>query len=139
MRNTLTLLRNRNFYLIMVAICFILLTQGCSSETEQQSQNLPDPLEAGWKGESVCEVLQEDTSIRMLKCVFPPGVGHERHFHSKHIGYTIAGAKMQITDSTGTRVLDVKSGGSFNSDGVAWHEVLNLGETTGEFLIIEYK
>lgn len=131
--------RNCNFFFGAATICFILLAAACSPKTESQSQNLPDPLEAGWKGESVCEVLQEDASIRMLKCVFPPGVGHERHFHSKHIGYTIAGAKMQITDSTGTRVLDVKSGGSFSSDGVTWHEVLNLGEITGEFLIIEYK
>lgn len=132
-------LSGHNLYLVMVAFCCILLTQSCSLTREQQAQNLPDPLEAGWKGERVCEVLEENASIRMLKCVFGPGVGHERHYHDKHIGYTIMGAKMQITDATGTRVIDVKSGGSFSSEGVAWHEVVNLGETTGEFLIIEYK
>ncbi len=120
-------------------ICLMSSLQSCNSKIGNQSDNLPGPLKAGWQGESVCEVMEENSSIRILKCVFPPGVGHERHYHDKHVGYTISGAKMQITDTTGTRVVDVKSGGSFSSEGVIWHEVLNVGETTGEFLIIEYK
>ena len=49
-------------------------------------QTLPDPLEAGWKGQKVCEVLVDNESVRTLKCTFPPGVGHEKHFHKKHVG-----------------------------------------------------
>lgn len=100
---------------------------------------LPDPLAAGWKDKHVCELLHEDDANRILRCTFPPGVGHERHFHARHFGYTIKGGRMRITDEGGTREVDIKDGGSFSSDGVAWHEVLNVGDTTSQFLIIEPK
>ena len=45
------------------------------------AETLPDPVAAGWQGRSVCEVLREDVDVRIFRCVFPPGVGHERHFH----------------------------------------------------------
>ncbi len=38
---------------------------------------IPDPLEAGWKGKPVCEKIHEDKKQRILRCTFPPGVGHE--------------------------------------------------------------
>lgn len=100
---------------------------------------LPDPLEAGWQGASVCEALHDDQRQRVLRCTFPPGVGHERHYHDRHFGYTISGARMQITDANGTREVDVETGSSFASDGVEWHEVINVGNSTGVFLIIEPK
>ena len=100
---------------------------------------LPDPLAAGWKGESVCEVVKETDDVRILKCVFPPGVGHEKHYHAPHTGYTLSGGKFRMTDSSGTRTVDVPSGTSFGNDQVSIHEVLNVGETTGQFLIIETK
>ena len=100
---------------------------------------LPDPLAAGWNGEAVCEKLHEDSDQRILRCTFPPGVGHERHFHDQHFGYTIAGGRMKITDSSGTREVDLATGISFTSDGVVWHEVLNIGDSTTVFLIAEPK
>lgn len=100
---------------------------------------LPDPLTAGWEGESVCEVVEENANIRVLKCTFPPGVGHEKHYHNPHVGYTLAGGRFQMTDSSGTREVNVPTGSSFGSEKKIFHEVLNVGETTAEFLIIEYK
>ena len=100
---------------------------------------LPDPLIAGWNGAPVCEKLHEDSDQRILKCTFPPGAGHERHFHDKHFGYAIAGGRMRITDSSGTREVDLATGISFASDGVVWHEVLNIGDSTTVFLIVEPK
>ena len=113
----------------------------CAMESELgiTTNVLPDPLAAGWKGQPVCEVIQENEGLRLLRCTFPPGVGHERHYHSKHVGFTLSGGTMQVTDTTGTRVVEVKAGGSFTSDGIEWHQVLNVGETTAEFLIIEQK
>ena len=58
---------------------------------------LPDPVAAGWQGRSVCEVLREDDQVRIFRCVFPPGVGHERHFHPRHFGYALSGGTMRIT------------------------------------------
>ena len=100
---------------------------------------LPDPLGAGWNGAPVCEDLHEDADQRILRCTFPPGVGHERHFHDKHFGYAIAGGRMRITDSSGTREVDLATGISFASEGVIWHEVLNIGDSKTVFLIVEPK
>jgi beta-alanine degradation protein BauB len=101
--------------------------------------SLPDPLAAGWNGVSVCEKLHEDSEQRVLRCSFPPSVGHERHFHHRHFGYAIAGGRMQITDASGTRKVDLATGSSFTSPGVAWHEVVNIGDTTVVYLIVEPK
>lgn len=100
---------------------------------------LPDPLEAGWRGKPVCERLHEDTHNRVLRCTFPPGIGHERHYHARHFGYAIAGGRARITDSEGTRDVDLYTGSSFASEGVDWHEVLNIGDTTIVYLMIEPK
>lgn len=100
---------------------------------------LADPLEAGWRGESVCEALHDDQRHRILRCTFPPGVGHERHYHDRHFGYTVSGARMRITDASGTREVEVPTGSSFTSNGIEWHEVINVGDSTGVFLIIEPK
>lgn len=100
---------------------------------------LPDPLAAGWKGASVCQKLHEDVDQRILRCTFPPSVGHERHFHGRHFGYAISGGRMRVTDADGTRELEIVTGSSFTSNGVAWHEVLNVGDTTVVYLIVEPK
>jgi quercetin dioxygenase-like cupin family protein len=100
---------------------------------------LPDPLAAGWQGRSVCELLRDDESLRVLRCTFPPGVGHERHAHAPHWGYALSGGRMKITDERGVREVDLAAGSSFASAGVAWHEVLNVGDTTVAYLIVEPK
>ena len=100
---------------------------------------LPDPLKAGWKGNSVCELVEENKSLRILKCTFPPGVGHERHYHKPHFGFTLAGSKFRMTDTTGTKEVQVLTGSDFYSKGTQWHEVLNIGDSTAVFLIMEPK
>jgi len=106
----------------------------CNSKHE-----LPDPLEAGWNNISVCELVEDSKNVRVLKCTFAPGVGHERHYHKPHFGYTLAGSRFKMKDTTGTREVDVPTGSHFSSDGIAWHEVLNIGDSTAVFLIIEPK
>ena len=118
----------------LIVLVFLFVSISC-----KEQRALPDPLKAGWQGKDVCELLHEDDELRVLKCTFPPGVGHERHYHAPHFGYTLSGSTFQITDTTGTRKLKVRSGSSFSSDGIEWHEVLNIGDSTGVFLIIESK
>ena len=117
----------------------LILSIGYSCIQKTERPDLPDPLQAGWQGKKVCEVLEESDQLRVLKCTFPPGVGHEQHFHAPHIGYTLAGGKFQIKDSSGIRTVDVPTGISFRNDILTVHEVLNVGETTGVFLIMETK
>lgn len=100
---------------------------------------LPDPLAAGWKGERVCEVLQENDKFRALRCTFAPGKGHERHYHAPHFGYILEGGKMRITDKNGTREQETPADGSWKSDGIDWHEALNIGDTTAVYIIVEPK
>jgi quercetin dioxygenase-like cupin family protein len=118
-------------------LIFVLMTFGFAGC--QEATNLPDPLAAGWKGHSVCEVLEENDRIRTLKCSFPPGVGHERHYHPAHYGYTLKGSTFRITDTTGTREVDVPTGYGFYNERIEWHEVLNIGSDTAVFLIVEPK
>jgi quercetin dioxygenase-like cupin family protein len=98
---------------------------------------LPSPLEAGWQGRRVCELLFENAQMRTLRCRFPPGVGHERHFHARHWGHVIAGGTMRITTAAGTRDVTLKAGHSWWSEGIAWHEAVNIGDTTAVYLIVE--
>ncbi len=101
--------------------------------------SLPDPLAAGWKGEPVCEVLLENDKVRTMKCSFPPGVGHERHYHKAHFGYALSGSRFRITDQKGVREVDVPTGSHFYNEGIEWHEVLNIGDSLAVFLIMEPK
>ncbi len=119
--------------LLTVVLCISVLLS-CT-----QNQKLPDSLEAGWKGDKVCEVIHEDDDIRVLKCTFPPQIGHELHYHQTHFGYTLVGGTFQITDESGTRTLEVKTGSNFRNTEIISHEVLNVGTTTAVFLITEIK
>lgn len=112
----------------------VILSIGIHAQT-----TLPDPLAAGWKGEPVCEVLLENEKVRTLKCSFPPGVGHERHYHKAHFGYALSGSRFRITDQKGVREVDVPTGSHFYNDGIEWHEVLNIGDSLAVFLIMEPK
>ena len=112
----------------------LLLAFGCESIPD-----LPDAHQAGWKGQSVSEIIHEDATIRVLKCTFPPNVGHEKHYHVPHFGYAVKGSKFQITDDKGTRTVDVKTGSTFSKSDISVHQVLNVGDSTAVFLIYEPK
>lgn len=113
---------------------FFLLSFACKKQ-----QTLKDPLQAGWKGKKVCEVLEENEKIRTLKCTFPPGVGHEKHYHNTHVGYTIKGSKFKITDKNGVREVQIPTGYNFYNEKVEWHIAENIGDSTAIFLIVEPK
>lgn len=122
------------------AIILSIFILSCTNPNNNNSiLQLPDPLEAGWENEPVCEVIEDNEHVRVLKCTFLPGVGHERHYHAKHFGYTLKGSKFRITDTTGTREVNVPTGISFYNDTIIWHEVLNIGDSTAIFLIMEPK
>ncbi len=115
-------------------LLFLALLLSC-----QGKNDLPDPLEAGWNDQAVCELVEDNKEIRVLKCTFPPGVGHERHYHKAHFGYALSGSTFRMEDQDGIREVVVPTGTDFYSDGTAWHEVLNIGDSTAVFLIIEPK
>lgn len=126
----------QNNYLQRITIGFLVLTFIWACNKQPQ---LPDPLEAGWNNEAVCELLENNKELRVLKCSFPPGVGHEKHYHNPHFGYAITGSRFRIKDSSGTREVNVPTGYSFSNTEIITHEVLNIGDSTAVFLIMEYK
>lgn len=103
------------------------------------TQTLPDPLEAGWNGKKVCEVLSKTKTQRVLKCTFPANVGHQRHYHKPHFGYTLAGSTFKITDDKGIKTVPVATGVNWTKTKLSEHEVLNVGDSTAVFLIVESK
>ena len=117
----------------------IILGMAAVSSLALAENKLPDPLAAGWEGTPVCEKLHEDQSQRILRCTFPPGVGHERHFHPRHFGYALTGGTMRITDANGVREATLKANSYFSSEGIDWHIGLNIGNTTVTYLMIEPK
>ena len=46
---------------------------------------------------------------------------------------------MQITSDSGTREVTLKTGSYFFSEGIAWHEAVNVGDTTVSYLMVEPK
>jgi quercetin dioxygenase-like cupin family protein len=105
----------------------------------QSADDLPTAFDAGWQGEEVCELLYENDEMRVGRCTFPPGIGHERHFHPPHWGYILEGSTMRITSANGTAERILESGASWWSDGIDWHEAVNIGTETGVYLIVEPK
>jgi hypothetical protein len=76
-------------------------TLGACATASAQFAPLPMALCAGWQGERVCEQLHDDVSVRVLRCTFAPGVGHEMHYHPPHFGYVLSGESvMRITTPT---------------------------------------
>lgn len=129
----------RVFLLASACFAYACATAPVTQPLPAVAQSLPDPLGAGWKGEPTCALVQENTAVRVLRCTFPPGVGHERHFHPPHFAYCLQGGTMRVTDAKGTREATIKAGDSYWSDGVPWHEAFNVGATTVQYLMVEPK
>ena len=123
----------RDFSVLVVGVAML---SGCAT-TASGNGELPSALEAGWEGERVCTLQHQTDTHRVLRCTFPPGVGHERHYHPAHYGYALSGGTMQLTSASGTRTATLETGSDYSSDGTEWHEVVNVGETTVTYLIVE--
>jgi hypothetical protein len=119
-------------YLAVSAILAVLSSNAYSAEVS-------DALGAGWNGERRCENLYEDAQIRILRCTFPPNIGHERHSHPAFFNYILNGGHGQVTDASGTREFESKTDQYREGKAVEWHEMLNTGETTLRYLIVEKK
>ncbi len=123
----------------VVTACAIAAIAIGPAQSAPPAPPLPTAFDAKWHGKTVCEPLFENAALRAARCTFPPGGGHERHFHLPHWGYIIEGGTMRITDASGIKIRELKSGSSWWSDGIAWHEAVNIGTTTSIYIIVEPK
>jgi len=123
---------------LVVAACALLAL--ATPALAQFAGPLPQARCAGWQGEAVCETLHEDAQIRVLRCAFPPGIGHEPHFHPPHFGYVLDGhSTMRTTAEAGAREIAVAPGQTFSNDVELRHNALNIGAETTHYLIVEKK
>ena len=99
--------------------------------------SLPHAFDAGWQGHETCELLHEDESVRVARCDFPPGVGHEKHYHNPHFGYVLAGSTLRIVDASGARTVTTEAGGTWTTSQITVHEAVNIGDATTSYLIVE--
>jgi quercetin dioxygenase-like cupin family protein len=131
-------MRIRNAFAVIIALLSASgLAMMAQTALAREEPALPHALEAGWKGQKPCELIFEDETNRVARCVFPPGVGHEKHYHNPHFGYVLEGGTLRISDSNGERVVTTESGGSWSTTTVTIHEAVNIGDTTTRYLIVE--
>lgn len=121
-------------------VLMMALALGACATASAQRAPLPMALCAGWQGERTCELLHEDGEVRVLRCAFAPGVGHEPHYHPPHFGYVLEGVStMRITTADGAVERPVRAGAHFSSDVEVRHEALNVGDQRTVYLIVEKK
>ena len=114
-----------------------LLWLACWSTNAAAEPQLPHAFDAGWQGEKTCELLFEDETVRIGRCEFPAGVGHEKHYHNPHFGYVLEGGTRLIRDASGERKTAPTTGGNWSSSERTVHEALNIGDSTTSYLIVE--
>jgi quercetin dioxygenase-like cupin family protein len=117
----------------------LILALGVTPVLAGEKTDLPHAFDAGWEGQKTCEILFEADTVRVGRCVFPPGVGHEKHYHNPHFGYVLEGGELRIADSNGEREVTIRTGGNWSTTEATTHEALNIGNTTTSYLIVEPK
>lgn len=122
-----------------IATLMLVALATSSAYSTENPAPLPSAFDAGWHGQRVCEPLFENAEMRAARCTFPPGGGHEKHYHPPHWGYIVQGGTMRITTEAGTVDRVLKSGSNWWSDGIKWHEAVNVGDTTAVYIIVEPK
>lgn len=118
--------------ILFCALCSLTCAVCASDDTD-----LPHAFEAGWKGQQTCELMYETESVRVARCTFPPGVGHEKHYHNPHFGYVLEGGTLSIRDATGERTVTTESDGAWSTTGRTVHEAVNIGNTTTSYVVVE--
>ena len=112
---------------------------GDTASKNPEQGSLPHAFDAGWQGQITCELLFEDDTTRVGRCVFPPGVGHEKHYHNPQFGYVLEGGDLLIQDDQGERKVTTIKDGTWSTTSITVHEAMNIGDTTTSYLIVEPK
>lgn len=119
-------------------VFFAAVSTVCLAAAAGELPDLPQAFDAGWHGEETCQLLYQTDEVRVGRCSFPPGIGHEKHFHYPHFGYVIEGGTLKITNDQGeVEVRETLTGGTWFTDEITIHEAVNVGDTTTSYIIVE--
>lgn len=124
---------------LATATAIMLVTGAGQALSADPPANLPHAFDAGWQGRQTCELLYETPAVRVGQCSFPPGVGHELHYHRPHFGYVLVGGTLRIESAAGESVVTTESGDTWSTDALTVHQAVNIGDTTTRYLIVEPK
>lgn len=100
-------------------------------------QNLDnsDPLVAA---ANVYQFKAEDDNARVLEVTFKPGDTAKMHHHPKHMAYVIKGGRLKLTSSGKSQEMNLADGEVvFLSE--QHHEATNVGDSTIDLLVVEFK
>jgi quercetin dioxygenase-like cupin family protein len=104
-----------------------------------RTDDVPDALSVEWQGQKPCEKVFEDAKIRIARCTFPPGSKHVRHSHTAYLSYVLRGGKAEVQDEKGTRQVEARTGSYVDVPPGPWYELMNVGDTTLQYLVVERK
>ena len=115
--------------LLLLAVLLVLIPAGALRAVE------PGEGEPG-----VFKVLYEDDAVRIVIATTQPGETEGWHSHPKYFAYVISGSKMRydLPDGT-TREIDIATGMNRLVDPVAKHRGTNIGGTTFQAMLFEFK
>lgn len=119
-------------FLLLFALASLPVSLNASDATD-----LPHAFDAGWEGQKTCELMYENETVRVARCIFPPGIGHEKHYHNPHFGYVLEGGTLNIKDAGGERTVTTETNGSWSTTERTVHEAVNIGDTTTSYVIVE--
>ena len=100
-------------------------------------QNLDnsDPLVAASKN---YKFKAENNNARVLEVTFKPGETAKMHHHPQHMAYIIKGGRMKLTSGGKSQEMNLTDGQVvFLSE--QHHEAENVGDSTVDMLVVEFK
>lgn len=104
--------------------------------SEQDDQQIVDAMKISRNAPGI---LVENERVRVLRAHIPAGEKAPMHSHPDHVVYVLKGGKAQLTYPSGrVDVMDLKTGGAVFMDAQS-HEIVNVGETDLEMVVIELK
>ena len=85
------------------------------------------------------DVRLENKRVRVLEASIATGQGHGMHWHPEHLIYTLSSYKVQDTFTDGSTKTMERAAGELLWGGELTHATQNVGETSVQALIIEFK
>jgi len=97
-------------------------------------------VEPGEGEPGIFKLLHEDESVRIVLATTEPGKTEGWHSHPGYFAYVVQGSKMRYDFPDGTtRDIDIPSEVNRLNDPVVKHRGSNIGTTTFQALLVEFK
>ncbi len=104
--------------------------------SEQDEQEIVDAMRINRNAPGI---LVENDRVRVLRAHIPAGDKAPMHAHPDHVVYVLKGSKAQLTYPSGkVDVMDLETGEAIFMEAQS-HEIVNVGETDLDMVVMELK